>query len=287
LAREFVDQLLERQTVDFVDDFAYPFPVTVIAELLGIPAADRLLFRRWVQMLLPPDAEGDLPFAVQDPARRAQRQAVNREMTAYFRDILHTQPTGLLGDLLAFGLDEHEILTFAFLLLIAGHVTTTNLLSSALLKTLQSPDTVPWEPTPDTTRLFLEEILRYWSPVQRLSRYCVADTDIDHHTIRSGEAVIVWLGAANRDPAKFPEPDTFIPDRQPNPHMAFGFGIHTCVGAPLARLEARTAMPILWAETRIEPAATLPDQPSHHGILFGQDQLPVHIRAVTPSIHRP
>jgi len=280
LAREFLHQLIEHETVDLVEDFAYPFPVTVIAELLGIPATDRPLFRRWVQMLLPADAEGDLPLAVHDPVRRTQRQTVNREMTGYFREILKHKPVGLLGDLAASGLAESEILTFAFLLLIAGHVTTTNLLSSALLKWIQTPDAAPVDPTAETTRLYLEEVLRYWSPVQRLSRYCTTDAEIGQQTIHAGEAVIVWLGAANRDPGKFPDPNSFIPKRMPNPHMAFGFGIHTCVGAPLARLEARTAIPLFWRETRLDPTTTPPKHPSYQGILFGVDRLPVRIRSV-------
>ncbi|AEJ38671.1 cytochrome P450 CYP109C2 [Sulfobacillus acidophilus TPY] len=99
--------------------------------------------------------------------------------------------------------------------------------------------------------------------------------------------MIVWLGAANRNPVKFPEPDTLLPHQMPNPHMAFGFGIHTCVAALLERLEARTVIPLFWRETRLDPMTTPPDQPSHQGILFGVDCLPVRIRSVHPVTHHP
>jgi len=166
------------------------------------------------------------------------------------------------------------------LLLVAGNETTTNLIGSALLCFAEHPDV--WarlRREPALLPQAIEEVLRYRSPVQSMFRTAAADVVLGEQTIPRGASVIAWIGAANRDAAQFPDPDRFDIDRQPNRHIAFGYGIHYCLGAPLARLETQIALRALlerFAEVRLAPGITLEPLPSM--IVYGVRGLPIEFR---------
>lgn len=210
-------------------------PTIVIAGLLGIPPSDRDDFRRW--------SEATLAF---DPAG-------TREMMAYFEGIIEERERepgaddliSLLLDARVEGerLDPRELLGFCMLLLIAGNETTTNLLSNTLLNFRDFPEELERvKADADLLPGAVEESLRYRSPVQMTARVSTAETEIGGQVIPAGEVVWPFIGSANRDEARFDDPDRFDAARSPNRHLAFGRGIHFCLGAPLARLEATIAL---------------------------------------------
>ncbi len=231
---------------NLVQQLAFPLPALVIAELLGVPRADHAQFREWSQhiaRLLDPS---------QTPEARKKAADARWQLLDYFHRLIsekRRQPgddlltelvkTESAGDRLSPG----ELLSMALLLLVAGHETTTNLLSMGSLTLMERPDT----PLPDGDwHRAVEELLRYTSPVQLDARMTSEPVTFGEHTIPSGAWITVVIGAANRDPAIFDEPGRLDLARHPNPHMAFGRGIHFCLGASLARMEAALAFPILW-----------------------------------------
>src|SRR5262249_21708862 len=178
-------------------------------------------------------------------------------------------------------LDDQEIVGFVGLLLLAGHITTTALLGNAVLTLDEHPGAAA-ELRADPTRLpgAIEEVLRYRSPFPRLARRAARDVELGGQAIAANEIVILWLASANRDPAKFPEPDRFDVRRTPNPHLAFGHGIHFCLGAPLARLEARIALGILLERYReIAVARDEAVELYNPWTMISAKRLPVQVRA--------
>lgn len=269
---ELVDELLSKVertgSMDFVQDFAYPLPVIVIAEILGIPAADRDAFKRWSDAVVTGDQSG------------------SREMGVYFARLIEqrrAEPADdLISGLLAAQVDgEHldtqELLGFCILLLVAGNETTTNLLANTLLCWQDAPDA--YERVRSDRALLpgtIEEVLRYRSPVQSMYRVAAQEVELDGQVIPEGSPVLAWIGSANRDPAQFPEPGTFDPARSPNRHLAFGNGVHFCLGAPLARLEASVALGAVLdrlLNLGIVPGTVLEPIPSQ--IVYGVRCLPV------------
>jgi len=250
---ELVDRLLDRAAetgeMDIVDDLAYPLPVTVICELFGVPPADRARFRAWsgalVHLLDPLVATDVLERALE--ARSALRGYLH-ELVA---DRRAHPGSDLLTALIAAEaegqrLSEAELISMCVLLLIAGHETTVNLISNGTLALLRHPvELARLAADPSLAPSAVEELLRYDSPVQLTSRHALADVEIGGRLVREGETVIAGLGAANRDPAAFADPDQLDLGRAPNRHVAFGGGIHFCLGAPLARMEARIALTAL------------------------------------------
>jgi cytochrome P450 len=250
LSRALLAATREKDEFDFVDGFSLPLPMQVIAELLGAPIADFRLFRRWSDVMMG-------LIATLDGGPRAERAArdyaqTTDEMQVYLAALLAARRAAPAADLISSlavaeldgtRLSEPEILGFFQLLLLAGHETTTNLLGNALLSWLEHPGCVErLRADPALVPAFVEEVLRYRSPVQAMFRIALRDVSNGDRTIERGSVVLAMVGAANRDPAHFPEADRFDLTRQPNPHLAFGHGIHFCVGAPLARLEARVAL---------------------------------------------
>ena len=246
LVEGFLDAAEERGEMDFIADFAYPLPATVIAELLGAPPGARDDFKRWSDGILAFQGTGRATPALLD---RAQRDLL--EMRAFLGDLLAARrrvPTeDLLGRLVAAEaegdkLSEAELLTTCVTLLTAGHETTTNLLGNGLYSLLRYPDEMArLRAAPELMPTAVEEMLRYESPLQRNPRRLAEDVALGGHIMRRGDFVLQVLGSANRDPARFPDPDRFDVGRRPNRHLAFGHGIHFCLGAPLARLEATIA----------------------------------------------
>ncbi len=233
---------------DFVGVLAVPLPVTVIAGLLGVPAEDMSLFKQWTDSIVGVDGGGG--------GGGGGYMSSQRDLAEYFGRIIEqrrTQPRNdLISQLLTSEVDGRrltakELLGFCTLLLVAGNETTTNLLSNAVKALSENPEGYGklLNSLDDTLPLAIEEALRYYSPVQVLPhRFAKADTVLGGQTIRAGEQVAVWIGSANRDERKFSEAEKFVVDRRPNEHIAFGSGPHMCLGAPLARLEAKVALKV-------------------------------------------
>ena len=251
--QKIVDGLLDRVhdagKMDLVEDFAYPLPVIVICEMLGVPVDDHERFKGWGldiargldAILLPPDSE---------VGRRAV--AGRRALADYFRDLIAERRAAPRADMLSAlisaeeagdKLSEEELLATCILLLVAGHETTVNLIGNGTLALLRHPDQLRrLRDSPGLIGTAIEELLRYDGPVQRTARIPSADVVIDGHTIAKGEMVMPFIGAADRDPAQFSEPDRLDIARADNRHIAFGWGIHFCLGAPLARVEGQIAI---------------------------------------------
>jgi cytochrome P450 len=231
--------------VDFVDAFAFPLPVNVIGELLGVPAPDRARFkglvRDWTRVV---DMFDEDVLRVADPAA-----ATIRDYLAGLAAQRRRRPgDDLLSALVAAEdagdqLTEDELLTTAALLFAAGFETTTNLLANGLVALVRHPDQLTH--LRDRPEPAVEELLRYDSPVQILNRLVLAPLEIAGVEIAAGERIVAYIGAGNHDPARFADPERMILDRGDNAPLSFGGGIHYCLGAPLARLEAQVALPAL------------------------------------------
>lgn len=254
IAQELLDQVRDVGHMDMVADFSYPLPATVIAEMLGVPATDRTLFKSWADRLFSLQIKDEELLNAREQNRH-ERQQVNQEMQQYFQQVLaerrRQSQDDMVSELIAAEVEgEHlcaeDVVNFSILLLLAGHITTTNLLCQAIRCFDEHPEAMEQlraDPTlmPDA----VEEVLRYASPVWRLIRVARTDVVIDGVTIPEGAPIFAWLSSANRDEEQFAEPERFLITRSPNKHMAFGHGIHFCVGAPLSRLESAIALPML------------------------------------------
>ncbi len=247
---QMVQDLLVRMDgeVDFVEAFAFPLPVNVIGELLGVPEADRAQFqglvRDWTQVLevISPEV-----LATADPAAATIRDylaglAAERRRTP--GDDLISALVGAEEE--GEKLTEDELLTMAALLFAAGFETTTNLLANSVVALLRHPDQLELlRRQPGLAVPAVEELLRFDTPVQLLSRVAWDDMEIAGAAVAGGERVVAYLGAGNRDPERFTDPDRLDLARPDNAPLSFGGGIHYCLGAPLARLEAQIAIPAL------------------------------------------
>jgi cytochrome P450 len=245
LAQDLVGRL-EGGSADFVVDFAGVLPTMVIADLLGVPREDRDQFRQWSNMLVQADPTH---------GRTADALSAMASMYNYFTDFLADRRRSPRQDLMSalvsaeiegVRLTDEELLGFCALLLIAGTETTTNLLGNAAVVLAQHPDSRR-RLANDHTLLgpAIEELLRYESPIQGLSRTLTRDITVHNTTMSRGESVLLVFGSANRDERVFPEPDVFDIDRKPEHLVAFGKGVHFCLGASLARMEARIALTAL------------------------------------------
>jgi cytochrome P450 len=248
-----VDRLIDRvqgaQAMDVIADLAYPLPVTVICEMLGVPLDHHEAIRNWSSDIARSlDAIGLLA----DPDIVARGAAARRALTEYFRGLLPERRAHPKADLLSLliaaeeqgdKLNEGELLAMCVLLFIAGHETTVNLIGNGILALLRhSDEMIKLRSDPVLISLAIEELLRYDSPVQWTARITNTDTEIQGRKIPSGSMIIIAIGSANRDPSHFAEPDRLDIARADNRHVAFGFGIHFCLGAPLARVEGQIAL---------------------------------------------
>lgn len=245
IARDLLDEMAGSNETDLIEAYAFPLPITVIAELLGIPAADRDKFRKWTKTLLEGNSEADsresaMEFGMYMNALADERHANPR--SDILSNLVHAEEQGDR-------LDRMELLSMLFLLLVAGHETTVNLIGNGMLALLTHPDQhLKLRDNPTLIGSAVEEILRYNGPVETPTiRFAMEDIAWDGHWIKAGDMLMPSLLGANRDPAVFPDPDRFDITRTPNPHVAFGFGIHYCLGAPLARMEGTIAINALLA----------------------------------------
>ncbi len=244
---EYLDKVIPVGEMDLVQALSTPLPVTVIAQLLGIPVSDRERFKHWSDQVV-----GAATFGEDvDYTGFLENNAI-MEMMQYFLGIMEQRKNhpedDLISGLLAANLDgqtlsQIELLGFCALLLVAGNETTTNLITNAMMTFAEQPEL--WEQLRNDPELLpsaMEEVLRYRSPVQCMFRVAKQDTVIAGQEIQAGSRMVAWIGSANHDEDQFERPEDFIIDRTPNRHLAFGQGIHYCLGAPLARLEARIAL---------------------------------------------
>jgi cytochrome P450 len=245
---EHVLDLPERGEVDIVGDIAYPIPAMVIAEMLGVPAEDRDLFRGWSNDITMLIFEGD-----RDEADRKTAQdglvALSDYLTGLVREHRRAQKDDLISRLIeAEDHDEHlteqEIVSTCVLLLFGGHETTTNLIANGYLALLRHPSQAElWLQDPSIAESAVEELNRYDGPAALVVRRAAEDLEIRGRQIREGQRVLLVQAGANRDPRRFADPDTLDLRREDNRNVAFGFGVHYCLGAPLARLETQIALP--------------------------------------------
>lgn len=290
IAQELLDQVRERGSMDLVADFAYPLPTIVIAELLGAPATDRPLFRKWAEGILSRQLnDGDFFRQDQNAESNAEIKRIQEtfdEMSRYFQQMLKERQQHPREDMMTElqeaeidgeRLEGRDVVGFCILLLLAGHVTTTNLLQQAILCFDRYPEAKAYlHANPQAMPEAIEEVLRFASPIWRLTRIAKEDVEIAGQVIAAGSLIFPWLSSANRDAEQFPDPQTFDLTRSPNRHVAFGHGIHFCVGAPLSRLEGAVALPMLLAQLpnlHVENPGALQMQESR--ILFGFKSMPV------------
>jgi cytochrome P450 PksS len=241
IADELIDHIEGQSEIDLLADFGFPLPITVIAELLGVPVSDQDKFREWTKALVFGGSPESSRVAALEFAMYTNNLIDERAQSP--RDDLITALVQAeeAGD----KLDRAELMSMIFLLLVAGHETTVNLIGNGTLALMQHPDQLDkLRAQPGLIRTAVEEMLRYNGPVETttLRMALTDDAEIGGVHIPQGEGVLAALVAANRDPAVFPNPDTFDITREPNKHIAFGNGIHYCVGAPLARLEGTIAI---------------------------------------------
>jgi cytochrome P450 len=280
---ELLDTALDAGTVDLLDTFAYPLPVRVICDLLGVPADDQERFKGWSTALA---AGLDPDFLLTDEVMQRRDEAV-MQFAGYFFELLaerrRSPGEDLLSRLVAVEddgtvLNEGELLSTCILLLVAGHETTVNLISGGIVALLRHPDQLQrFRHQPEVRRSGVEEMLRYVSPVQLTGRSLIDDLEVGGVTLRAGDFAMLLIGSANRDAEQFPDPDRFDVERSPNNHLGFGFGIHHCLGAPLARMEAQVALATLVERA---PALALAGEVTYkpNVVLRGMEALPVTLR---------
>ncbi|GCE15960.1 cytochrome P450 [Tengunoibacter tsumagoiensis] len=291
IVNKLLDTLQGRTRLDIVDDYAYPFPVTIICKLLGVPQEDEPRFHEWadaIVMGLDPHPQTSADHPVMDAVEA--RNQLGHYMAKLILEHQQHPGTDMLSKLTTDQgpdgtLPLGDLISTSVLLLIAGHETTVNLQTNGMLTLLRNPSILEQlRNDPDLAIPLVEELLRFEPPVQFNSQRTVAaDITIDGVTIPKGSPIYMMLAAADRDPARFPDPDRFWPERPDNQHLGFGSGIHYCFGAPLARLEVQIALNTL-AQRLINPRL-VEDPPPYRqsAVLRGPRHLLVDIDGIRPA----
>ncbi|QXE33686.1 cytochrome P450 [Streptomyces sp. GMY02] len=252
ITEDLIATFRNKDRVDVVEDFSYPLPVTVICRMLGVPQEDMPRLREWTNAVI-----ASFDFGTVNDQEHKERLHEGMEaraaMADYLGDLSDTRRGRPSDDILSAlvndagpegRLTRPELMTTATLLLIAGHETTVNLISNGVLTFLRKPDALRLlRDKPELMPKAVEELLRYEPPVQMLpQRTPLTDIEVTDVTIPKGAPLILMLASGNRDPLRFDDPDRFDPTREDNQHFGFGSGVHTCFGAPLARVEAQIAL---------------------------------------------
>jgi hypothetical protein len=246
IAEDLLDRVASDSGMDVIAQFANPLPAIVTAEMLGVPTSDHGQLKVWSA-----DFAEMLGNFQHNPDRASRVLRSVEEMTSYFRSAIADQARhpreGLIHSLLTAEVDgdhltEEEVVANCIVTMVGGQETTTNLIGNGLLTLLRNPEElVRLRENPTLGSLAIEELLRFESPSQHTARMAPADVELGGKTIRNHQAVIAVMGAANRDPERFPDPDRLDLARSPNRHVAFGWAAHFCFGAPLARMEGQIA----------------------------------------------
>lgn len=283
MARMLIDRLSDRSEFDVVAEISYPFPGRVIADLLGVPREDETKFCAWAEAIAHA-SDRDSGYRSKEAERTFQ------ELAGYIMGLINKRRRDAAGDDLLSGLvndtqdgalRSDEIVRIALLLLLAGHETTVNLISNGVLTLLRRPQAFErLRRQPALAPAFVEELLRYEPPVHIIYRGSLCDIEIGGVRIPGGSSVQLVLASANRDPSRFERPDVFDPDRPHNQHFGFGGGIHSCFGAPLARMEGQIALSEL--TRRLVSPELVEDPPPYqlNPTLRGPRELRVAIKGV-------
>ncbi|MFE9452949.1 cytochrome P450 [Streptomyces sp. NPDC006739] len=284
-----IDGFGDARQIDLVDRFAYPFPVTVICRLLGVPREDEPRFRAWVDPLVA-SLDPETRTGADDEFRRTAQEA-RMQLGMYLAGLVEQRTKeprdDMLSDLVGSrgpdgAMTMMEVLSTAVLLLIAGHETTVNLITNGMLTLLRHPEILRrLREDPGLSVNIVEELLRYEPPVQLVpQRTCITDIEVRGVTIPEGSRIWLVLAAGNRDPERFHDPDRFDPFRGDIQHLGFGSGIHSCFGAPLARLETQIALSEL--ARRLENPSLVEDPPPYrrNAVLRGPRHLNIAFDAL-------
>ena len=321
ITHDLLEKVIQNKNMDLIQDLAYPLPVMIIAELLGIPNEDHPKFKKWADQII------SLSILInRNPSEEVYENSykLKQEMNSYFSSIIDTKKEDPKNDLISglikssvvnvndndvqnntnkegeltqilqiqkkkdsFVLSQEDILSFCNLLLLAGHVTTVNLIGNTFLSLFENPKQFKLlQSRPlDYIKPTIEETLRYRSPVQFLSRLVANDIEIGNGTekvqLKKGKRVFLCIGSANRDETIFTNAEQFDITRNPINHIGFGAGIHLCIGAPLARLEAQVVLKVLLKMLKdIELDTTKADSvvPVNSMIIYGVEHLPINFK---------
>jgi cytochrome P450 len=278
-ANGLIDKMQGKDQIDLVDDFAYPLPVTVICQQLGVPHEDEPRFHPWAEAII---TQLD-PRPGQESAAAQASAEMNQYMAGLVERYRSEPGSGLLSGLAAEeGMSTQDVVATGRLLLIAGHETTVNLITNGMLTLLRHPDILErLRHEQELAIPLVEELLRYEPPVQINPKYmALDDVEVGDVTIPKGSRIVLVLAAANRDPNRFPDPDRFDPEREDNEHLGFFTGIHYCFGAGLARQEAQVALTEL--ARRLDNPRLLEDPPPYrqNPTLRGPRHLPIEIDGI-------
>jgi cytochrome P450 len=288
IADELIDELQGNDRIDLVEDFAYPLPVTVICRLLGVPREDERRFHAWSEAVI----AGLDPTQNSDAAeRRRSADKARMEMGEYLYELAERRRGRPSDGMLSAWVNDAgpdgtfarpELMSNAVLLLVGGHETTVNLITNGMLTLLRHPAAFELlRRDPALMPKTVEEVLRYEPPVHMLPpRTALTDVEVDGVTVLKGAPLILVLASGNRDPKRFHDPERFDPTRGDNQHLGFGSGVHTCFGAPLARIEAQIALSAL--TRRLKAPRLLQEPPAYrlNPILRGPRQLPLEIEGI-------
>ena len=284
---DLLDKVADKDSIEIIDDFAYPLPVIVISEMLGVPPESHKKFREWSAVMA----------SSLDPVMSAQPESVDRQRKAIelfddlFKELIARRRKEPMDDLLGGlvqaeeegdKLTEGELLSTCRVLLIAGHETTVDLIGNGVHQLLRHPDELKrLKDDPSLAASAVEEVLRFDPPVQLDGRIALEDAEFDGIPVPKGRSVTTLIGAANRDPARFPDPEKFDIRRGDDRHLAFGFGIHYCMGAPLAKIEGQVALSTI--VRRCEDMKLLTENPSYKNfVLRGLESLSVGFTQMRP-----
>ncbi len=294
LSRQLLDQTIERGQMDLATDFSIPLPMLVITEMIGVPVADWPRYKRWSDEIL--KLANTFSRDEEAATTLTEYRAVTAEMRVFLPELISQRRAARQDDLLTRlveaevdgeRLTQEEVLGFVQLLLVGGQETTANLINNAVLCFIENPDQLArLRAAPNLLSSAIEEVLRYSSPVQWMPRVTRRDVEVHGQVIPAGKLVLPMIGSANRDPKQFPVAGRFDIARAPNPHIAFGHGIHSCLGAPLARLEARIALTDFLERVQgFELASDEPWEPRKALHVHGPSRLPIRFtpgRRVAP-----
>lgn len=281
ISESLIDKMKSKRDIELIEDYAYPLPIIVICEMLGLPEDERDQFRKWSHSLI---------SSINVPKRYKQVVPDSIAFSEYIQKLIERRKQDPKEDLLTSliqaesesdKLSEKELISMIFLLIIAGHETTVNLIGNGLFTLMQHPEQMEkLRSSPSLISSAIEEILRYMGPVEfTTNRWAGEDTKWEGRTISKGDLVLIGLASANRDPEVFIHPDQFDLTRENNHHIAFGMGIHHCLGASLARMEGRIAINTILRRLPDLKLAVSPDQlnwqPGY--LMRGFEALPVRL----------